>query len=60
MAVVGVVAIPGRQRFWLGQAGIGLLYLCTWGLLLFGTITDIIKHIEPRYLEWQATPWRRT
>ena len=46
MTVVGGVAIPGLHRFWLGQVGIGLLFLCTWGLLLVGTITDIIKHKE--------------
>ena len=46
MAIIGIVAIPGLQRFWVGQVGIGLLYLLTWGLLLFGTITDIIKYKE--------------
>ena len=43
MAAIGIVAIPGLHRFWLGQVGIGFLYLLTWGLLLFGTITDIVK-----------------
>jgi hypothetical protein len=37
MAIVGIVAIPGLHRFWVGQFGVGLLYLLTWGLLLFGT-----------------------
>src|SRR5689334_23403507 len=37
MAAIGIVAIPGLHRFWLGQVGIGFLYLLTWGLLLFGT-----------------------
>ena len=26
--------------------GIGFLYLLTWGLLLIGTITDVVKHKE--------------
>jgi TM2 domain-containing membrane protein YozV len=43
MAAIGIVAMPGLHRFWLGQVGIGFLYLLTWGLLLFGTITDIVK-----------------
>jgi len=43
MAAIGIVAIPGLHRFWLGQVGIGFLYLLTWGLLLFGTIKDIVK-----------------
>jgi TM2 domain-containing membrane protein YozV len=46
MAIIGIVAIPGLHRFWVGQVGIGFLYLLTWGLLLFGTITDIIKYRE--------------
>jgi TM2 domain-containing membrane protein YozV len=46
LTVVGGVTIPGLHRFWLGQVGIGLLFLCTWGLLLVGTITDMIKHKE--------------
>lgn len=46
MAVIGIVAIPGLHRFWMGHMGIGFLYLVTWGLLLFGTIRDIIKYRE--------------
>jgi hypothetical protein len=30
----------------LGEVGIGLLYLFTGGLLLIGTIADIVKHKE--------------
>ena len=46
MALIGVVAIPGLHRFWVGQVGMGFLYLLTWGLLLFGTITDIVRYRE--------------
>ena len=46
MAIVGIVAIPGLHRFWVGQVGIGFLYLFTWGLFLFGTLADIIKYKE--------------
>jgi TM2 domain-containing membrane protein YozV len=46
MAVIGIVAVPGLHRFALGQVGIGFLYLLTYGLLLFGTITDIVRHKE--------------
>lgn len=46
MAIIGIVAIPGLHRFWVGQVGIGFLYLLTWGLLLFGTIIDIVKYKE--------------
>jgi TM2 domain-containing membrane protein YozV len=43
-AIVGLVAIPGLQRFWLGQLGMGFLYLFTWGLVLVGTISDLIRY----------------
>lgn len=43
-AIVGLIAIPGLQRFWLGQIGMGFLYLFTWGLLLLGSIADLIRY----------------
>jgi TM2 domain-containing membrane protein YozV len=44
MAIIGIVAVPGLHRFWVGHMALGLLYLVTWGLLLFGTITDVFKY----------------
>jgi TM2 domain-containing membrane protein YozV len=46
MAIIGIVAVPGLHRFWVGHVGIGFLYLVTWGLLLVGTIVDFIKYRE--------------
>ena len=43
-AIIGLVAIPGLQRFWLGQLGIGFLFLFSWGLLLIGSISDLIRY----------------
>ena len=46
MAIIGIVAVPGLRRFWVGHLGIGFLYRLTLGLLLLGTITDIVKYRE--------------
>jgi TM2 domain-containing membrane protein YozV len=46
MAAIGIAGIPGLHRFALGEVGTGLLYLFTGGLLLIGTIADIVKHKE--------------
>src|SRR6185369_16913615 len=46
MAIIGIVAVPGLHRFWVGHMGLGFLYLLTWGLLLFGTVTDIVRYRE--------------
>jgi TM2 domain-containing membrane protein YozV len=46
LAIIGLVAIPGLQRFWVGHVGVGFLYLLTGGLLWIGTIIDIVKYRE--------------
>lgn len=43
-SIIGLVAIPGFQRFWLGHIGIGFLHLFTWGLLLIGSISDLMRY----------------
>src|SRR5258705_1750352 len=43
-AIIGLVAIPGLQRFWLGQIGVGFLHFFTWGLLLIGSISDLVRY----------------
>ena len=41
-----MAGVPGQHRFAMGEVGAGLLYLFTGGLLLIGTIVDIVKHKE--------------
>ena len=44
LTVLGFVVVAGVQRFYLGQIGMGLLYLFTAGFCLIGTIIDVINH----------------
>ena len=44
MTLLGFVVVAGVQRFYLGQMGMGLLYLFTAGFCLIGTIIDVINH----------------
>jgi len=43
--ILGVLHIcPGIQRFYLGQVGMGILYLFTFGLCWIGSIVDLVNY----------------
>ncbi|WP_345243364.1 TM2 domain-containing protein [Nibrella saemangeumensis] len=44
LALLGFVGVAGVHRFVLGHIWMGLLYFFTGGLLLIGTIVDLINH----------------
>ena len=44
LSLVGLLAIPGAQRFYLGQIGMGILYLFTAGLCFIGSLIDLINY----------------
>lgn len=43
LAIVGFFILPGLQRFYLRQAGMGVLYILTGGLCAIGQIVDVIR-----------------
>lgn len=43
-AIIGLLVIPGLQRFLLGQIGMGLLYFFTIGLCFIGSIIDLVNY----------------
>jgi TM2 domain-containing membrane protein YozV len=44
LALVGFLGLAGIQRFIVDQIGMGILYLLTGGLCVFGTIIDMINY----------------
>ena len=44
LSLLGFAIIAGAQRFYLGQIGMGLIYLFTAGFCFIGTIIDIFNH----------------
>ncbi|MBY0245006.1 MAG: TM2 domain-containing protein [Sphingobacteriaceae bacterium] len=42
--VIGLVLLPGLQRFITGQIGMGILYLVTAGLCFIGSIIDLVNY----------------
>lgn len=44
LTLLGFVVIAGLQRFYVGQIGMGIVYLLTAGFCFIGTIVDLIKH----------------
>ena len=49
LGLLGFAGIGGINRFYVGQTGMGILYLLTGGLFLIGTILDIFKYRELAY-----------
>ena len=42
--ILGLLLVPGLQRFVIGQIGMGILYLFTVGLCFIGSILDLVNH----------------
>lgn len=43
-ALIAFVGAAGVHRFILGQIGMGLLYLFTWGFCGIGTVIDLVNY----------------
>lgn len=44
LTLLGFLILAGVHRFYLGQIGMGLLYLVTAGFCFIGTIIDLVNH----------------
>ncbi|MBU3699325.1 MAG: TM2 domain-containing protein [Candidatus Kapabacteria bacterium] len=56
LTLLGLLGLAGVQRFILGNIGMGLLHLFTFGLCYIGTIVDLINHrkLTSEYNQRQA------
>lgn len=43
-SLVGLFVLPGLQRFFVNQIGMGILYLFTAGLCFIGSIVDLVNY----------------
>lgn len=44
LALLGLFGVAGIHRFFVGQIGMGILYVLTAGLCFIGTIVDMINY----------------
>ena len=44
LTAIGLLGLAGWGRSYLGQVGMGLLYVITIGFLFIGTIVDLCRH----------------
>jgi TM2 domain-containing membrane protein YozV len=44
LTLIGFIVLAGIGRFYVGNIGMGILYLLTGGLCWIGTIIDVVKH----------------
>ena len=44
LTAMGFLGLAGLGRFYLGQIGMGLVYVITIGFLFIGTIVDVVRH----------------
>ncbi|RYY41114.1 MAG: TM2 domain-containing protein [Chitinophagaceae bacterium] len=44
MTLIGFLGVAGIQRFVIGEVGMGIAYLLTWGFCGIGTIIDLVNN----------------
>ncbi len=44
MGIIGLLVVPGLQRFYVDQIGMGILYFLTIGLCFIGSIVDLVNY----------------
>lgn len=58
LCCLGFLGIGGIHYFYVGRIGKGILYLCTGGLFVIGTIMDLIKISTGSFTDNVGAPLR--
>lgn len=59
LCCLGFLGIGGIHHFYVGRIGMGLLYFFTGGLVLIGTIADLIKIASGGFVDSAGAPLRK-
>lgn len=58
LCCLGFLGIGGIHYFYVGRIGKGILYLCTGGLFVIGTVMDLIKISTGSFTDNVGAPLR--
>lgn len=59
LCCIGFLGLGGFHYFYVGRIGRGILYFCTAGFLMVGTVIDVIKIANGGFLDNAGAPLRQ-
>ncbi len=59
LCILGFFGIAGLHRFYVGKIGTGLLWLCTGGFFLIGTLVGLVHILLGKFRDNPGVPLRQ-